>query len=110
MNRAHQAGGTTAVQTPEAVEHCEICGWWMHCNQQRRDDDHLSFVAGISKLQITELRNQKINKLADLATVPLPLTFKPDRGSKEAYERIREQARLQFEFRTNQNPVYDLLP
>src|SRR3972149_21760 len=29
---------------PEPVGHCDICRWWQNCDQQRRQDDHLSFV------------------------------------------------------------------
>ena len=47
--------GATNRSYPETVTHCDICRWWTRCNQQRRDDDHLSFVAGIQKLQIIEL-------------------------------------------------------
>src|SRR5262245_36977985 len=48
---------------PEPVEHCEICRWWPRCNDRRRTDDHLSFVAGISKLQIGELQTWNITTL-----------------------------------------------
>jgi uncharacterized protein len=40
---------------PEPCAHCEICRWSRPCEQQRRADDHLSFVAGSTKLQIEEL-------------------------------------------------------
>src|SRR3990172_9395375 len=53
---------------PEPVEHCEICRWWPLCNDRRRKDDYLSFVAGVSQLQIRELRKWGITTLADLAT------------------------------------------
>ncbi|MGH8221592.1 MAG: TM0106 family RecB-like putative nuclease, partial [Woeseiaceae bacterium] len=37
---------------PEPVMHCEVCSWWQPCNARRRADDHLCFVAGISRLQM----------------------------------------------------------
>ena len=40
---------------PEPVSHCDICRWWKECNTRRRRDDHLSFVAGASRLQRKEL-------------------------------------------------------
>src|SRR5438132_703210 len=40
---------------PDPVEHCDISQWWPRCNHRRRMHDHLSFVAGISKLKIGEL-------------------------------------------------------
>jgi len=94
---------------PEPVEHCEICDWWPLCNDRRRNDDHLSFVAGISKLQIAELSKWDVTTLAGLAKLPLPLQKKPERGAPDSYIKVREQARLQFEFRTTNTPVYELL-
>ncbi|HET7030629.1 MAG TPA: TM0106 family RecB-like putative nuclease, partial [Candidatus Limnocylindrales bacterium] len=33
---------------PDPVEHCDVCRWAAHCARQRRRDDDLSLVAGIS--------------------------------------------------------------
>jgi uncharacterized protein len=107
---ANAVGRTEIFETyPEPVEHCEICQWWPRCNDRRRADDHLSFVAGISKLQIGELRTWNITTLASLAAMPLPLNRRPERGSSDGYVKVREQARLQFEYRTTDKPVYELL-
>jgi len=95
---------------PEPVEQCEICQWWPRCNDRRRMDDHLSFVAGISKLQIGELRTWDVTTLASLAAMPLPLNRRPERGSPDGYVKVREQARLQFDYRTTKKPVHELLP
>jgi uncharacterized protein len=94
---------------PDPKEHCDICRWRMQCDARRRDDDHLCLVAGISKLQINELKKQGIYTTAALASVTLPLSWKPERGSAQTYERIREQARLQVEARAKGAPVYDVL-
>jgi predicted RecB family nuclease len=85
---------------PEPVSHCDICRWWKECDGQRRRDDHLSFVAGTSKLQRKELMLQGVPNLESLAKLPLPIPFKPSRGARDGYTRIREQARVQFEART----------
>jgi predicted RecB family nuclease len=69
----------------------------------------VGLVAGISKLQINELKSRSVTTTAALASMPLPLQWKPERGSAQTYERIREQARLQFEARTKGAPVYELL-
>ena len=84
---------------PEPKEHCDICGWRASCEARRRADDHLCLVAGISKLQTNELQRQAINTVSELAAMPLPLAWKPERGSAHAYERVREQARIQVEGR-----------
>src|SRR5262249_45819649 len=94
---------------PEPVEYCDLCDWFVNCNAQRRQDDHLSFVAGISKLQTVQLQKWNVNTLAELAAMPLPLKQKPERGSAETYQRIREQARIQVEYRETKKPVYELL-
>ena len=80
-----------------------------NCDQQLRQDDHLSFVAGVSRLQRNELELHSVSTLAGLATVPLPLPFTPSRGSREGYTRIREQARIQLEARTAQSRRFELL-
>ena len=60
---------------PEPVPHCEICRWWPVCDGQRRRDDHLSLVAGISRLQRRELETRRdIVTLTGLAAQPLPLS------------------------------------
>ena len=78
---------------PELVAHCELCAWWEVCEKRRRGDDHLCYVAGISSSQIKSLRAFGINRLADLAA--LDQVPKPPRGSQEALQRVREQARVQ---------------
>ena len=80
---------------PEPKPHCEVCRWQERCDAKRRADDHLSLVAGISKGQIAELAGHAITTSAALAAMPIPLTFKPSRGSVSALERVREQARIQ---------------
>ncbi len=96
-------------QYPEPVAHCETCRWWLRCNQQRRRDDHLSFIAGIGRLHRAELESQGVHTMAAAAALPIPIAFKPSRGSKDTYERLREQARVQVERRTTGRPVYELL-
>lgn len=100
---------TTTPPYPDPVEYCFLCNWWPRCDDRRRNDDHLSFVAGISKLQIGELHKWGVDTLAQLANMPMPLETKPDRGSPDTYERVREQARLQLEYRSQGKPVHELL-
>ena len=95
---------------PDPKEHCDICRWREVCDSRRRDDDHLCLVAGISKLQINELQQQGVATVEELAGMPLPLKWKPVRGSAEAYVRIREQARIQAEGRHTGQRRFELLP
>ena len=98
------------VTYPDPVPQCDICRWWPVCDQRRHEDDHLCLVAGISKLQINELRSWGVDTLTSLAEVPLPLDRRPSRGAQETYVRIREQARVQLEGRRARSPVHELLP
>ena len=99
-----------AAYDPEPVDHCDICPWSTGCNRKRHADDHLSIVAGISRLQRRELESRGTTTLTALAQMPLPLEFKPNRGSAETYVTVREQARVQFESRGKTPPVHELRP
>lgn len=99
--------GTTTY--PEPQDHCEICHWQQQCDARRRQDDHLCLVAGVTKIQISELRERGIATASALAQVPVPLQWKPDRGVRQSYERIREQARVQVQARATSEPVYELI-
>ena len=94
---------------PAPVHYCDVCRWWSECDKKRHDDDHFSLVAGISRLQMRELRGRGITTLAQVGTLPDPLPFFPKRGSRDTYERVREQARVQLLGRTRGEPVYELL-
>ena len=105
-----EAVANPAETYPDPVNHCSVCNWWPVCDKVRRDDDHLQFVAGLGKSQLKELRSQGIEKLEQLAKLPLPLPFRPNRGSVRTYEKLREQARLQLLVRETKQPKFELLP
>jgi predicted RecB family nuclease len=96
------------VTYPEPAQHCDVCNWWSQCNARRRADDHLCFVAGISRLQIKELRTRlnvdTLEQLGDLKVVP-----KPTRGSREALARARDQAAIQLKARRLQMRQHEVL-
>ncbi|HEY6867798.1 MAG TPA: TM0106 family RecB-like putative nuclease [Candidatus Eisenbacteria bacterium] len=94
---------------PEPVPHCDICRWFPRCDRQRRGDDHLSLVAGLSRAQERELESREIGTLARLAVEPIPITWKPRRGAREGYGRAREQARVQLQGRAERRPLHELL-
>jgi len=97
-----------AANYPEPVDHCEVCAWSSQCNKKRHQDDHLSLVAGISRLQRRELESRDVTTLTQLTKVALPLPFKPKRGAADTYVRVREQARVQLESRGRTPPSYEL--
>jgi uncharacterized protein len=94
---------------PEPNEHCSVCRWWSECDDQRRQDDHLSLVAGITSLQRKQLNAWDVTTVNSLSILPLPLERRPDRGSKDGYVRVREQARVQVAGRVQRIPVYEVL-
>ncbi len=107
------AGGHEALLDayyPEPVEHCAVCAWDARCVGRRRRDDHLSFVANTSRVQRLELVAQGHPTLAAAAAMPVPVTFRPVRGSRETYDRIGGQARVQRDQREQGRPVYERLP
>lgn len=113
LKRALQTAmaGPAADDTyPDPIAHCDICRWREECDKRRRDDDHLCLVAGISKLQINELKGRGIATVQGLAGMPLPLDWKPNRGSTDSYVRVREQARIVVEARAAGAGRFDLLP
>ena len=98
-----------SITYPEPVEHCDVCRWFVQCESQRRGDDHLFYVAGISRVHRRELEAQGIRTLTELAEMPVPLTFKPSRGARRTYERLQHQARLQSVSRQSNRPEFELL-
>jgi predicted RecB family nuclease len=95
---------------PEPVEHCNVCRWFKECDQRRRADDHLSLVAGIRRQQQDQFEEWNAATMAKLAVLPIPLGERPKHGSKAGYERVREQARMQVEGRTEKKLKHELLP
>ena len=109
MARSDVAYPVTATY-PEPVEHCEVCRWAVLCGPERRRDDHLSFVAGISTRQRQRLATRSAwTTVAALAELPVPVR-PPVRGLRRpALERVREQARLQIEGRRQHRVLFELL-
>ena len=108
LEQAVKLDQTIAVY-PDPKPFCDVCRWQERCDAKRRADDHLSLVAGISKIQIAELGEHAVTSCASLAAMPIPLTFKPGRGSASALERVREQARIQIEGKAAGDVRYERL-
>jgi predicted RecB family nuclease len=97
------------VTYPEPVAHCDVCRWFRECDGRRRADDHLSLVAGIRRQQRSQLEEWDTRTMARLAVLPIPLTQRPKHSSREAIERVREQARVQVLGRVEKRLVYEAL-
>lgn len=104
------ANDAETLTYPHPVAHCETCRWQTPCDQQRRVDDHPSLIAGISTLQIAELKSRGFETVEQVASIPLPLEWRPERGSRKSYERVREQARIQVAGRGASGILHEMLP
>jgi uncharacterized protein len=91
---------------PELISHCDLCAWWAECEQRRRGDDHLCYVAGISRSQIKNLRTLGVERLADLAKLKEIPNLR--QGSRVALARVRDQARVQLTGREEKASYHEL--
>lgn len=102
-------GESSGACYPEPVALCEVCPWWERCNQRRRADDHLGFVAGMLPLHRRELTRQGVATTTQLAGIAQIPPQRPHRGTPESYRRLHQQARLQVAARTTAIPPFELL-
>lgn len=94
---------------PEICNHCTLCDWQPLCQEKRRKDDYLGFVAGAKKSNIKELKAQNIATLEALAKEPLE-NIQLKKGSKETSRRLQLQAKTQYLTRTTGQLQFELLP
>ena len=96
------------VTYPEPVDHCRVCSWWTVCMDRRRGDDHLSLVAGASRLQRRRLVGANVTTLEALGELPDTATV-PSLDPR-ILERLRRQAALQLAYRQTHEHRYELIP
>jgi predicted RecB family nuclease len=102
-----EAVGETGATYPERVEHCSVCRWADRCTAQWRSDDHLNFVAGLARSQITKLSTVGVSTLTSLARSPLShVAGMADR----TLGNLERQARLQLQQRETGVVTSELLP
>ena len=107
---AAEATYPPAATYPEPVDHCDVCRWSELCVQRRRDDDHLSLVAGITSRQRKALAAREIDTVVGLSSSPIPFDPPLDGSSAASIERVREQAHIQVEGRpARPELIYELL-
>jgi predicted RecB family nuclease len=109
LEAAVENHGREGNSYPEPTAHCAVCRWWAECDGRWHADDHLSLVAGISKMQERQLVGWDVRTMTNLAGITLPLQRRPERGSGEGYVRVREQARVQVEGRSRGIPFFEIL-
>jgi predicted RecB family nuclease len=92
------ANAAIGATYPNECGHCKACDWNRVCDRQRRDDDHLSIVAGMRRDQIDKLTRGGVTTLTQLASSlddARPYSFNP-----ETFGNLRLQASLQVAGRT----------
>jgi predicted RecB family nuclease len=92
--------------------HCGICDFRHMCWQQRVDDDHLSLVAGLRRVQAETLIATGITtleELGDVAVEALDASLPPD-ANRDSFQAGRHQAELQLRGRREDRHLFELLP
>jgi predicted RecB family nuclease len=93
---------------PCPVEHCSLCDFLELCEKQWEEDDHLTLVAGVSRLQVERLTKADIGTLTALAEAA-PETKVPSMRAT-TFAGLRHQASLQLHYRRTHHHEVDLLP
>jgi uncharacterized protein len=75
----------------DASSYCDICEYPALCEDQRREQNHLQLVAGITRNQIESLNRAGVKTVAQLAS----FSGETDKLSTEATQKLSTQARLQ---------------
>jgi uncharacterized protein len=96
------------LSRPDPVEHCDVCRWIVVCKRWWRETDHLSLVAGITRNQRRSLVEVGVETRRALAGWPMPVP-RLARTSRDALERVREQARIQVDGETSGRHLYEVL-
>jgi len=92
---------------PHFTDHCGLCRWSEHCDEQRVESDYLGLVAWMRRDQIVRLENEGITKMTDLAVADS--SRKPGRMMPATFDNLRLQAELQVAQRETGEHSYVLL-
>jgi len=84
---------------PDPVEHCRVCSWARVCIERRRDDDHTSLVAGMTRTATRKLVDGGIATTAKLGAAA-PGTEVKDLA-RATFDRLQAQAALQLKQRAD---------
>ncbi|SCU76043.1 conserved hypothetical protein [Cupriavidus necator] len=100
--------GLVAATYPEPCDKCSQCEWIKVCDRRRTEDDHLSFVANLSRAQSKKLQENGVPTLASLANLPDDAVIPKIAG--RTLDRLRAQAKLQLKAREEGGRYYERLP
>ncbi|MFM0140385.1 TM0106 family RecB-like putative nuclease [Caballeronia grimmiae] len=105
--RAADVAAAAVATYPDPCNKCSQCQWSGLCNSRRQADDHLSQVAGITRVQVRKLSEAGITTLAGLAQMAKGTAVA--KIAAETLERLRSQAELQYLFRLDGKRRFILL-
>ncbi len=108
IDEATATNAATADTYPDPVDHCGVCRWADVCKQRRRDDDHLSLVAGMRSDHARKFQVAGITTRTELAALDADTPI-PGVGAL-SLERLRTQANLQVRGEDQRPQLYELLP
>lgn len=91
----------------DSADSCKVCEYPGLCDHNRRELDHLVQVAGINKSQIEKLRKSGISTMAALAVASD--TDRPDGFVPTTFAKLRNQARLQNDYKVSGVHSWQLL-
>jgi len=101
-------GGQVEVPYPVPCDHCDLCDYREVCADRRLADDHLSQVAGITRIQTVKLETAGISTLAGLAAWPAGAGV--PRMHADTLGKLRGQAALQHEAKCTGARRVEVLP
>jgi len=93
---------------PVPCTKCDQCRWVGMCDERRLNDDHLSQVANISRLQVKKLELAGVKTLEALAKLPEGISI--PKINPETLTKLHRQARLQLLARETGERHLELLP
>jgi predicted RecB family nuclease len=105
------ADGFESAAEPAPTEHCGICRWGRVCTKTWRENDDITFVAGVTNSYREILRKAGVQSLPDLADK----TDTPEDLRPEAFARLKAQANLQLRSReakrvdAQAKPMYEFI-
>jgi uncharacterized protein len=92
---------------PTPCQKCDQCHWRNICNQRWDNDDHLSRVANITKVNIKRLEDAGVNTLEKLGSLTADQAI--PKISEVVLSRLREQASLQLQALRTGQQIYKIL-
>lgn len=91
----------------DSPKECSICEHPELCEEERKAADDLLLVAGLGKTLKAKLVNSGIRTMSELAS---PGSSKPKGVSRQTFEKVKAQARIQTAKTSNTDNHWELLP